>query len=78
MRLGMSWWQEHEATVHFVPVIKKQKEINAGPQLPFSFSLSLVPQPTESCHPYSWWVFLPQLTLSGNILIDVPKGMFSW
>lgn len=63
--VGKAWWQEHEAGVTWHPV-RKQKEVNTGAQLSFSFLFSPVPQSMRwGCPRLEWSSFL--LNLSGTL-----------
>lgn len=78
---GLAWLpflrqqQEPEAADHISLVVRQQRRKNAGAQFTFSFLLLISLRPIEWCCPHSRWVFLPQLNLSGNALIDRPIRM---
>lgn len=45
------------------------------PELSSLLDFSPGPQPMEWCCPHSGWIFPLELSLSGNVLTDIPKGM---
>lgn len=67
-------WQQQEAAGHMTSSIGKQREMDAGAQLPFSCRLQLSPQPMGWGCPCSGWLVPPQLNLFGNPLTDKPSG----
>lgn len=70
-------WQQQEAAGHMTSSIGKQREMDAGAQLPFSCRLQLSPQPMGWGCPRSGWLVPPQLNLFGNLLTDKPSGVTS-
>lgn len=56
LKVVRAWCQALEATAWIASAIKKQKALNAGAQLAFSFLLIPGPQTMECC-PYTEWLF---------------------
>lgn len=72
--------QEHTVvrawgSCHIVSMVRKQREIKAGTQLPFSFSFTPGLQSVGCLHPHLREVSLPQLNLSGNALTDMARDI---
>jgi hypothetical protein len=54
--VGKGGWQSLEAAAHTASIVRKQRGMNAGTQLPFSFLFSPGPQAMRWCPPPLGWV----------------------
>lgn len=67
---GKAWRQGQEAAGHSVSRVRKQRETNAGTLLTVSFSFRLGLHSVGWGCPHLGWVFLLQLNLSRNTIMD--------
>lgn len=74
--VGKAWWQEAEATAHATSAIRTWKERNIS-ELAFSVLFTLGYQSMAEWHPHLLCAFLLQSDLSGNILTDTRRDVFS-
>lgn len=58
------------------PGVRKQRGMEGGTPLAFSFLLSLLSQPWRRCCPHSRWVFPSHLNLTRNSFINKIRGVF--
>jgi hypothetical protein len=65
------WWQEHDTAGHIASAVRKQRAINAGVQLSFSYK----PVQNTHFHRIDPFTFSSVSTQSRNYLIDMLKSL---